>query len=122
MRKRRELYLEGESPAIPKPEVTPNSILDNPKLFDLQAAAKSNLKEFSFTIFGRTFKFETYTKKEIHKITDCDEILCSNKAIMSRCLRDNLTPEQHAELIRLSGFGYNKDISGNTTTEPKLSI
>lgn len=105
MRKRRELYPEVESPAIPKPEVTPNAILDDPELFDLQATAKSNLKGFSFTIFGRTFKFETYTKKEIHKITDCDEIMCSNEAIMERVLRDNLTSEQRAEVNRINNWG-----------------
>lgn len=107
---------------VKKHKAKPNSVLDDPMLFDLQASAKSNLKEFSFKLFGRIFMFQTYTIKEVHKITDCDEIMCSNEAIMSRCLRDNLTPEQHAELIRLSGFGYNKDISKNVATEPKLSI
>jgi hypothetical protein len=105
MRKKKELYPEVESPVIPKPEVTLNAILDDPKLFELQAAAKSNLKVFSFTIFGRTFKFETYTRKEIHKITDCDEIMCSNEAIMSRCLRDNLTSEQRAEVDKINNWG-----------------
>tara|TARA_R110000868_G_scaffold8307_7_gene43442 strand:+ start:4497 stop:4883 length:387 start_codon:yes stop_codon:yes gene_type:complete len=112
MRKRRNLYPEGESPAIPKPEVTPNAILDNPELFNLQASAKANLKEFSFTLFSRTFRFETYTIKKVHRITDCDEILCSNEAIMERVLRDNLTPEQHAELIEISGFSYKKNVLG----------
>jgi len=113
MRERRELYPEGESPAIPKPEVAPNPVLDDPELFELQASAKANLKEFSFKIFGRTFRFETYTVKEVHKITDCDEIMCSDKAIMARCLNDNLTEAQHAELIEITGLSYKKDVLGN---------
>lgn len=105
MRTRRNLYPEGESPSIEIPKLESNSVLDDPKLFDLQASAKANLKKFSFTIFGRTFRFETYTTKDVHKITECDEIMCSNEAIMSRCLRDNLTPEQRAEVDRINNWG-----------------
>ena len=118
MRERRELYPEGESPAIPKPEVVPNSVLDDPSLFDLQNAVKADMKEFSFKLFGRTFKFQTYTDKEVHKITDCDEIMCSNEAIMARCLNDNLTKEQHAELIEISNFSHKVNIYGKLIKYP----
>ena len=119
MRERRELYPEGESPAIPKPKVLPNVVLDDPELFNLQASAKANLKEFSFKLFGRTFRFETYTIKKVHKITDCDEIMCSDEAIMARCLNDNLTEAQHAELINITGLSYKKDVLGNKVPQSK---
>lgn len=105
---------------INKHRPTPNDILDNPELFELQSAVKANLKSFSFKIFGRTFGFETYTIKEVHKITDCDEIMCSDEAIMSRCLRDNLTPHQHAELTEISGMSYKIDVLGKIVPEPKI--
>ena len=90
---------------VKKHKAKPNSILDDPMLFDLQASAKSNLKEFSFKLFGRIFMFQTYTIKEVHKITDCDETMCSNEAIMERVLRDNLTLEQRAELDKINNWG-----------------
>ena len=102
-----------------KHNAKPNSVLDDPELFDLQASAKSNLKEFSFKIFGRTFRFETYTVKEVHKITDCDEIMCSDEAIMARCLNDNLNEAQHAELIEITGLSYKKDVLGNKVPQAK---
>jgi hypothetical protein len=89
---------------IEKHKAQSNSVLDDPMLFDLQASAKSNLKEFSFKLFGRIFMFQTYTIKEVHKITDCDEIMCSNEAIMERVLRDNLTLEQRAKLDRINNW------------------
>jgi hypothetical protein len=104
---------------IKKHQAQPNSVLDDPELFDLQESVKANLKEFSFKIFGRTFRFETYTIKEVHKISDCDEILCSNEAIMERVLRDNLTPEQHNELIEITGLSYKKDVLGNKVPQSK---
>jgi hypothetical protein len=104
---------------IKKHQAQPNSVLDDPELFDLQESAKANLKEFSFKLFGRTFRFETYTIKEVHKISDCDEILCSNEAIMERVLRDNLTPEQHNELIEITGLSYKKDVLGNKVPQSK---
>jgi hypothetical protein len=104
---------------VNKHKPTSNEVLDDPELFDLQASAKANLKEFSFKIFGRTFRFETYTIKEVHKITDCDEIMCSDEAIMNRCVRDNLTPEQHSELIEITGLSYKKDVLGNKVPQAK---
>jgi len=90
---------------VNKHNAKPNTVLDNPELFDLQESVKINLKEFSFKLFGRIFMFQTYTIKEVHKITDCDEIMCSNEAIMERVLRDNLTLEQRAELDKINNWG-----------------
>jgi len=98
---------------VNKHNAKPNSVLDDPELFESQASAKANLKTFSFKLFGRTFTFETYTRKEVHKITDCDEIMCSDEAIMARCLNDNLTEAQHAELIEITGLSYKKDVLGD---------
>jgi len=78
-RERREMYPEGESPSIPKREIIPNAVLDDPELFELQAAVKTNLKTFSFKIFGRTFVFETYTRKEKHRVDEPVEP-CSSSA------------------------------------------
>lgn len=104
---------------IKKHQAQPNSVLDDPELFDLQESVKVDIKEFSFKLFGRTFRFETYTIKEVHKISDCDEILCSNEAIMERVLRDNLTPEQRNELIEITGLSYKKDVLGNKVPQSK---
>jgi len=98
---------------VKKHQAQPNSVLDDPELFDLQKSVKANLKEFSFKLFGRIFRFETYTIKKVHKITDCDEIMCSDEAIMARCLNDNLTEAQHAELINITGLSYKKDVLGD---------
>lgn len=105
---------------VNKHKPTSNEVLDDPELFDLQASAKANLKEFSFKIFGRTFRFETYTIKEVHKITDCDEIMCSDEAIMSRCVRDNLTIHQHADLTEINSMSYKVDVLGRIVPEPKI--
>ena len=105
---------------VTKHKPTSNEVLDDPELFDLQASAKANLKEFSFKIFGRTFRFETYTIKEVHKITDCDEIMCSDEAIMSRCVRDNLTIHQHADLTEINSMSYKVDVLGRIVPEPKI--
>ena len=98
-----------------KHNAKPNSVLDDPELFDLQASAKSNLKEFSFKIFGRTFRFQTYTVKEVYRITQCDEIICNDEAIMDRCLKDRLTDEQKIELTEM--FENKNNVYG-----PKVKI
>jgi len=105
---------------VNKHKPTSNEVLDDPELFDLQASTKANLKEFSFKIFGRTFRFETYTIKEVHKITDCDEIMCSDEAIMNRCVRDNLTIHQHADLTEINSMSYKVDVLGRIVPEPKI--
>lgn len=104
---------------IKKHNAQPNSVLNDPELFKLQKSIKANLKEFSFKLFGRTFRFETYTTKEVRRILECDEILCSDEAIMKRVLNDNLNPEQHAELIKISGLSYKKNVLGNKVPQSK---
>jgi hypothetical protein len=66
----------------------PNSVLDNPELFDLQESVKINLKEFSFKLFGRIFRFETYSvtiKKTNNKIFDPVEVCSSSEQAAWLC-------------------------------------
>ena len=66
----------------------PNPVLDNPELFDLQESVKINLKEFSFKLFGRIFKFETYSvtiKKTNNKIFEPVEVCSSSEQAAWLC-------------------------------------
>ena len=47
-----------------------NDILDDQELFKIQGSVKPNLKTFKFKLFNRLFVFETYTIREIHRITE----------------------------------------------------
>jgi len=66
----------------------PNPVLDNPELFDLQESIKINLKEFSFKLFGRIFRFETYNvtiKKTNNKIFEPVEVCSSSEQAAWLC-------------------------------------
>ena len=46
--------------------------------------------------------------------------MCSDEAIMSRCVRDNLTIHQHADLTEINSMSYKVDVLGRIVPEPKI--
>lgn len=91
-----------------------NDILDDPNLIKLQNQVKTDLKEFSFKLFGRTFRFETYTIKEKHTISEPVDICQSSNQAAFICnnitRQDELTKKNLDYILSIPDLEYKEKV------------